>query len=725
MNPVESLAFNENKRVDSLSSLKGRAWHGSTGLDWHYEEVMQHVLQLLGNDPNLALISDGWTSQSGTPLINVTIYSKKYSKEFFWASIPVQSLKRGTEDRDSLCTLLKSIIKEIQASGGNAHISSVAGDNAPVVKAAIKKLRNDTKYTRLVGVGCDCHRLHLLTQSICDMFGDSVAKLTSVVSRVINRQKLQSLIFRQDHRVTRKMVGFVPTRWGSMYELCKRVHEHELALDTIWKKRNEEDVRLEREIRSTRAANRAGEDVSTITNDDLMNFFENSKASPIRDFAGALSRLLRGLSDAITHLEASKAALWELLPLTQALQKDFREWAQIEGSNEWHQSRLLFEESFHSRTVVDARGKSNKEEPKDRLAHALGDVLWERDTTNPLRKKEPYVTDLHHLAYTLAARPCPIKFLASTNREIAKLKEPDTDPGRSTAAAEDLRAHMASELGEKKFFDEFKTNLPEFTERHPCWTPSQVTAFEVLKEKWEEDIRAKKEVRSNVSWVIRQQKYYRLTNAYYRYWNADEQRETPRSLFVDERFKLFSDTAMRLYHVPCHSASVERANSCMKNIDSNTRQRLGKPKLRKLCFVAFNMPRLEGADKVQADMHLYLSDNLFVTNRIRDDDGKYLHDQLTREAIDSWEEEDGGIANLIEERVRQADEVRCAAERQTEIRENTIPGAVIGNLDEDEVDLAAPSSKNNDSDSDDDARTLAEKCATATSYKRYKRPRAH
>ena len=85
------------------------------------------------------------------------------------------------------------------------------------------------------------------------------------------------------------------------------------------------------------------------------------------------------------------------------------------------------------------------------------------------------------------------------------------------------------------------------------------------------------------------------------------------------------------------------------------------------------------------------------------------------ESIDSWEVEDGGIDNLMEERVRQADEDICAVVRQAEInlitRENMIPGAVTGNLDEDEDDLAAPTSKNNDSDSDDDTRTIAKKGA--------------
>jgi hypothetical protein len=343
----------------------------------------------IAGDQNLTMCFDGWTPKRGDSVVSVTLVSKASNKEVFLTCVQVRDLSGNTEDKANLVKLIEREIKKINESDYDCRVSSLAGDNARVVESAIAQVVNNNH--SLIPIGCNCHSFSLFIKDICDIFEPVALTISTIISKILNRSKLKQYLYRYRdlHRRrfdrNRNLEKFVPTRWGSMNNMCSRVVEWGYLFDEMWKNERSQIRSIITSIKSNPSKN--DEEDGTAINECLEAFFSDGKKDdgsrdgvPYRTIARNIVALIGGLSKAITHLEAVDSSLHEILALIHAFKHDQAEWVEAQKDETWHQDPV-FNGRWKEKTLIDPiSGALTKKSPSVLLGEALEKIINNRET---------------------------------------------------------------------------------------------------------------------------------------------------------------------------------------------------------------------------------------------------------------------------------------------------------------------------------------------------------
>ena len=562
---------------ERVNWLKSRRWMSGDGLEELYEDTHSAVMRMMSRDQHITLSLDGWSKRKVTGVVNVCLSSKLLNHEVVIDSIPVDG---RSEDTQFLVAVVKKNVQTFKSYEGN--VSAVTGDNASVVVAALKQVHDDLH--KIITHGCDCHRLSLLAEDLYKVFKPVIDEINSMMKKIRLRQQLrQKLDEIRERRSSAKdkirgLTYMSFTRWGTIHNVCSRIAENHI---TFFELLHAEDWQeTERMINSTVERERPDADVNAPSaNERIVRFIKNTSEYPIRDAATQLGALFKPIALAVQHLESRSAGLHEMLPVYDSILQDTHSWLARQHDKVWYKNSAL----------LSTKARDSLADLKDAVLGVFEARAQAKD------KKIPILTDLHHLASALNERATGcILSLRGPKVKIAN------DEAAASAAVHIIPADDNTWGSEPLL--KISAALTQFRGIANV-SAQQLRDVENAKKDFlglrrdcpEDEVRAAAKRASafgrETEWVIAVQTLMRESKWTTKYWTNEESWISEIARLECVEHKLLRPLALRVNAVIPHSASVERANSAMKRIDTDIRASLKHDRVRKLTFILHNLKR--------------------------------------------------------------------------------------------------------------------------------------
>ncbi|XP_075669714.1 uncharacterized protein LOC142639412 [Castanea sativa] len=204
--------------IDSIVAIgpgfKGPSYHDLRGplLQKHVGEMNDYLLDVK-NDWKVygcSIMSDGWTNQRNTPIINFLVYCPRGT--MFLKSLDVSSL---TRDANTLFKLFDKVVQEV----GVENIVQFVTDNDSAYKSAGKKLMQ--KYGSFYWSPCAAHCIDLMLENFSDrryfpIIQETIQKAKKITKFIYNHGKVLSLM-RSDFTNGRDLVRPAITRFATEF----------------------------------------------------------------------------------------------------------------------------------------------------------------------------------------------------------------------------------------------------------------------------------------------------------------------------------------------------------------------------------------------------------------------------------------------------------------------------------------------------------------------------
>ncbi|XP_075654713.1 uncharacterized protein LOC142624865 [Castanea sativa] len=204
--------------IDSIVAIgpgfKGPSYHDLRGplLQKHVGEMNDYLLDVK-NDWKVygcSIMSDGWTNQRNTPIINFLVYCPRGT--MFLKSLDVSGL---TRDADTLFKLFDKVVQEV----GVENIVQFVTDNDSAYKSAGKKLMQ--KYGSFYWSPCAAHCIDLMLENFSDrryfpIIQETIQKAKKITKFIYNHGKVLSLM-RSDFTNGRDLVRPAITRFATEF----------------------------------------------------------------------------------------------------------------------------------------------------------------------------------------------------------------------------------------------------------------------------------------------------------------------------------------------------------------------------------------------------------------------------------------------------------------------------------------------------------------------------
>lgn len=207
--------------------LPSRHLISTSMLDNHYNNIKVAVQALIDQSDSICLISDGWSNIRGDSVINFILTTPK---PIFYKSIVASNESHtGAFIGSKLCDVIAEI--------GPDKICGVITDNAPNMKCGWRYIEN--KYNHIFFVPCIAHSLHLLCK-------DYVNKIPQIKDITMKSEKIVNYFrnhFRPKFELRTQQIGrynktislkkYLPTRWGTMYEMFHSLLDSKEAIIAV------------------------------------------------------------------------------------------------------------------------------------------------------------------------------------------------------------------------------------------------------------------------------------------------------------------------------------------------------------------------------------------------------------------------------------------------------------------------------------------------------------
>ncbi|XP_075633519.1 uncharacterized protein LOC142605978 [Castanea sativa] len=204
--------------IDSIAAIgpgfKGPSYHDLRGplLQKHVCEMNDYLLDVK-NDWKVygcSIMSDGWTNQKNTPIINFLVYCPRGT--MFLKSLDVSGL---TRDADTLFKLFDKVVQEV----GVENIVQFVTDNDSAYKSAGKKLMQ--KYGSFYWSPCVAHCIDLMLENFSNrryfpIIHETIQKAKKITKFIYNHGKVLSLM-RSDFTNGRDLVRPAITRFATEF----------------------------------------------------------------------------------------------------------------------------------------------------------------------------------------------------------------------------------------------------------------------------------------------------------------------------------------------------------------------------------------------------------------------------------------------------------------------------------------------------------------------------
>lgn len=125
-------------------------------LDQEYEKAHLKVTQILEQNENFVLISDGWTNTRGDHIVNFLVKAPGQPTVFYSAINTSGIYQDANAAADAICKVIEEL--------GATKFCCLVTDHAPVMRAAWKVI--ERKHPHICAIGCAAHALNLLVKNI-------------------------------------------------------------------------------------------------------------------------------------------------------------------------------------------------------------------------------------------------------------------------------------------------------------------------------------------------------------------------------------------------------------------------------------------------------------------------------------------------------------------------------------------------------------------------------
>lgn len=638
----------------SLKNFYSVTWMRTTGLDIISAENDEKIDKLIGAEPFVILCVDGWKNEAQRKVLNVSLVLPSMGAEVLVDCFDLGHKHENAETASA--ALVHSLNKMSQTT--LSKVCALCSDNTSCVKQALLRVYGMTRYKHCVPLGCFSHRLSLWAGDIYERFKPLVEDLQwlkKVTSKDSAAEAIETTAKDEKAKFT-QLLGYCAVRWGSLTAVTHRFMELQGVLTRL----------LEEKGAHAEAFRQAF----------------GRKDSPDRKRLGyilprlnkavkKLHALIAPCSVAIFFMESAKARAAFAVPIVAALGADFDTW-QRDITNEefetaWYEYPTAY---FNPKQAVDRGGK---EWEPNYPGWEQGEPLFEsrKNVVEQLRNKldmrrgrikasrvqfTPFVDDIHELAYYFLACCVPLKML----------------DGKGIPPSSDTAIKAASAINAAKIQDEDEQwytppdssllgDIPPEEIRdvmHAAKTAANLwsTQSHSVAIYIEEMVQLAKETKakngSNVTFV--QAQLSKALSIAMCYWEE----EYPRAMGYSD---VMQRTALRVLSMVANSASVERANSCMKAIQSKGRLRLSHARALQLTKLRFNDPEdlyvrrgqgdlskrqrqrrsQKSAAEAGAEQSPSAGDTLVIRSGVHEDD-EYLSD-MDDEALEACYESDEGL----------------------------------------------------------------------------------
>jgi len=530
--------------VNQPKNIRSRHWHSTTGLNSLYEKRMEGALLALEDSEELALAADGWQSEDGRKVLNLSITVRETGREYYWKSV---ELETESESAVFMQQTASQVMKDLPLK----KFKSIIGDNTSHVINFLEAIAATPETSHITPIGCYAHRFNLLAGDVHETFKFLFLDLERAINKLRVKSRMRALFdaARKEKNSKKQLETYCPTRWASAHA-C--LHSYVLNID-VFRFLDEDQGVIAKDFR--KMCEKDSESIFKV-------FFDRESQMAVRQ----LEPLFRGLAAANKFMEATGAHLAEVFPLCWALEKDLREWlANVKTST--HESWI------ERATRQPTRGGLTTPEQLSDVLHRVYKVRFEgleAQPGNPSTKRtplrdEPLVHLASHLSYMIHTRmrikrqfvvPEVYDAIDGIGKIHFHLEEKKADVEAAKTALENLTA-VTCPKSAQRYRDKYRVRFIE------------------------NDAYIKACAKTFVDVTLEQLEYIRGHNWWCNFLESEGVQTWP-------AWKDLIPFARRINAIVPHSASVERTNSSQKLVHNNKRLSLSHANVQKLTFIYFN-----------------------------------------------------------------------------------------------------------------------------------------
>lgn len=182
-------------------------------LDAQYDNIKHKLFNMMKDQTNLILISDGWTNVRCEHIVNFCIKAPD-QHTIFYKSVCTKGI---VQDAEGVAKAICEVIDEL----GPQKFSQVITDNAPVMQAAWRII--EETYSNITANGCSAHGMNLLLKDISKFpQNQEVIKKNEKISQFVRNHHIVKAKYdskRAELGITTTIKAPVATRWYSL-SLC-------------------------------------------------------------------------------------------------------------------------------------------------------------------------------------------------------------------------------------------------------------------------------------------------------------------------------------------------------------------------------------------------------------------------------------------------------------------------------------------------------------------------
>ena len=211
---------------------------GNSLLDKAYDVFEQCKANLLQQNTQFCLVSDGWSNTNNEHLVNFLAVFPANNQ----SPILLKTINTSGEEQSSV-----NIAKEIDSVIIEYGIDLVVGlvtDNAPNMRGAWELL--ETKYIGFICNGCGAHTFNLLVKDICKLDDyqptlTAARAITSFVKKraaIVNKYRsIQKHLFDENEIGAQTTLDYVgDTRWYTHYSCLRKIKDNKKVLKALVEK---------------------------------------------------------------------------------------------------------------------------------------------------------------------------------------------------------------------------------------------------------------------------------------------------------------------------------------------------------------------------------------------------------------------------------------------------------------------------------------------------------
>ena len=149
--------------VDQPENIRCRRWHATAGVDGLYEKRMKRARRALEDWEELALSADGWQSEDGVKVLNLSITVRETGREYYWKSVEL-----GTESESAV--FMQRTAAQVMNGLPLKKFKCIIGDNTSHVVSFLEAIAATPETSHVTPIGCYAHRFNLLAGDVVETF---------------------------------------------------------------------------------------------------------------------------------------------------------------------------------------------------------------------------------------------------------------------------------------------------------------------------------------------------------------------------------------------------------------------------------------------------------------------------------------------------------------------------------------------------------------------------